>query len=148
MEVESSDDQEDHGLDRGEARESSGTPALGSHTGAGGAGVRSPLFLFEKGRGQVFQTSNLFAQRSLGGSDPGALPRASPCRLSRQRPENPNRYCRHRRTPRGVTHDSNPTPGSRAAPPPKVTKRLRPRCAARAVSRQSAKSASGCCAQT
>ncbi len=45
-------------------------------------------------------------------------------------------------------HRSSSLPGNRAAPASKVSKRLRPRCAARAVSRQSAKSASGCCAQT
>jgi type I restriction enzyme R subunit len=60
-----------------------------------------------------------------------------------------------RRTPRtpfvghcGSGHASNSTPGNRAAPASKVRKRLRPRCAARAVSRQSAKSAPGCWAQT
>lgn len=47
-----------------------------------------------------------------------------------------------------VDHASSSTPGKRAARASKVRKRLRPRCAARAESRQSAKSAPGCWAQT
>jgi hypothetical protein len=74
--------------------------------------------------------------------------KSSPCRFSRQRLENLNRHCGRRHSARGVTHASNWTPGSRAAQASKVKKRLRPRCAARAVSSRSAKSASGCCAQT